>query len=111
MREVSTGNPTADDRLPSAVERAFVIACSTMTAVLLVAIAAMLLAAFAFANERTVAIPLVASFVGFRDAGGSSAVAVTGSWPAAGVVALLLALPMWVVALRHRGSAEEGEGI
>ncbi|AIY01938.1 hypothetical protein ART_2339 [Arthrobacter sp. PAMC 25486] len=73
-----------------------------MIAVSVVAIAGMLLAALAFTNETTIAIPLVATFDGFRDNGGSSAVTVQGNWWAAGLVALVLAVPLWVFALRYR---------
>lgn len=62
----------------------------------------MLLAAFAFANAMIIEIPFLVRFHGFQEASGTNAVTVDGSWVAAVVLMVLLALPLWVFALRYR---------
>lgn len=84
------------------IDRTFVMLCSIVISVSVVAIASMSLAALAFTNETTVVIPFVATFNGFHEASGSSAVTVNGSWGATAIVTLVLALPLWAVALRYR---------
>ncbi|WP_341935918.1 hypothetical protein MRBLWO14_001598 [Microbacterium sp. LWO14-1.2] len=85
--------------------RLFVVACSLGIAAGIVAIAGMLLAAAAFATASTFTIPLVATFEGFRDAGGTNAVTVTGSWAMAGGLTTLLAILLSHFMLRRFGSA------
>lgn len=83
--------------------RLFLIACSLGIAVGLIATAGMLLTATAFATARTFVIPLVATFEGFRDTGGSNAVTVTGSWAMAGILTIVLAFLLASFALRRPG--------
>jgi hypothetical protein len=80
----------------------FLIACSTAIAVAIAAITGMLLAALAFSSGTSIGIPFVATFDGLRESGGSPTVTITGSWTAIGVGSMLLALPLWIVALRMR---------
>ncbi|MBH0129973.1 hypothetical protein [Salinibacterium sp. NK8237] len=71
------------------------------------AIAAMLLAAIAFSNGTTISIPFLATFDGFRGTSTSPSVTISGSWIAAAVVAVILTLPLSVVAFRtNRETAE-----
>lgn len=87
--------------------RLFVVACSLGIAAGIVAIAGMLLAAAAFATASTFAIPLVATFEGFRDVGGTNAVTVTvtGSWAMAGGLTLTLALLLSLFVRRCLGTS------
>ncbi|WP_435748731.1 hypothetical protein [Microbacterium sp. PMB16] len=87
--------------------RFFLIACSLGIAIGLIAIVGMLLAATAFATARTFVIPLVATFEGFRDTGGTNAVTVTGSWAMAGVVTIIFAFLLSFFALRRPGSSTD----
>jgi hypothetical protein len=89
------------------LDRVFVMICSVAIAIGIVAIAAMLLAALAFANGTTVGIPLVATFDGLREISSAPTVTITGSWIAAGIVTAVLALPLWIVALRYRSTSSE----
>ena len=65
----------------------------------IVAIAGMLLCALAFGHAVTIDIPLVAKFAGFVDVDGSPAAAITGSWAAVVVVIVVLASPLWAMAI------------
>ena len=89
--------------------RLFVVTCSLGIAAGIVAIAGMLLAAAAFATASTFTIPLVATFEGFRDVGGTKAVTVTGSWAMAGVLTLALAFLLSFFVLRR--VAPSGNGV
>lgn len=83
----------------------FLIACSLGITVGLVATAGMLLAATAFATASTLVVPLVATFEGFHDTGGTNAVTVTGSWTMAGAVTIVLAILLSFLILRCLGSS------
>lgn len=87
---------------PLKFDRVFVIIGSAVIAVGIMTIATMLLAAAAFANGTSIGIPLVATFDGLREVSNSPTVTITGSWIAAGIVTIILALPLWIVALRYR---------
>lgn len=87
------------------LDRVFVMVCSLAIAIGITAIATMLLAAIAFASGTTVGIPLVATFDGLREMSSSPTVTITGSWIAAGIVTVILALPLWIVALRNRNAS------
>lgn len=89
--------------------RLFVVTCSLGIAAGIVAIAGMLLAAAAFATASTFIVPLVASFEGFRDVGGTNAVTVTGSWAMAGGLTLTLAFLLSFFVLRR--VAPSGSGV
>lgn len=86
--------------------RLFIIACSLGIAIGLVATAGMLLAAAAFATASTFVVPLVATFEGFRDAGGTNAVTVTGTWVMAGAVTIVLTFLLSCLVLRRLGSSQ-----
>lgn len=79
----------------------FLIACCLGIAIGVVAIMGMLLAAAAFASASTFVVPLVATFEGFHDAGGTNAVTVTGSWAMAGVFTIMLAALLSFLVLRR----------
>jgi len=85
--------------------RLFIIACSFGIAIGVIATAGMLLAATAFATASTFLIPLVATFEGFQDAGGTNAVIVTGSWAMAGALTILLTCFLSFFILRRSGSS------
>lgn len=87
--------------------RLFVIACSLGIAIGVVATAGMLLAATAFASASILVVPLVATFEGFRDAGGTNAVTVTGSWAMAGALTIILTSLLSFFILRRRGSSAD----
>ncbi|MFT2751965.1 hypothetical protein [Clavibacter sp. Sh2088] len=70
----------------------------------IVAIAGMLLAALAFGSGIDIRIPFVLALDGGVESSGSPSVSITGSWAGAAVVVALLALPLWIAALR-RGTA------
>jgi hypothetical protein len=70
----------------------------------IVAIAGMLLAALAFGIGIDIGIPFVLTLDGGVEPSGSPSVGITGSWIGAAVVVALLALPVWIAALR-RGTA------
>lgn len=86
--------------------RLFIIACSLGIAFGVVATAGILLAATAFATASTFVVPLVASFEGFREAGGTNAVTVTGSWVMAGAVTIILAFPLSFLVIRRPASSK-----
>lgn len=81
----------------------FVIACSLAITLGLVATTGVLLAAAAFTTTSTLAIPLIATFEGFLDAGGTNAVTVTGSWTMAGALTIAIAALLSFVLLRRAG--------
>lgn len=86
--------------------RLFVIACSVGIAIGVVATAGMLLAATAFATASTFVVPLVATFEGFHDTGGTNAVTVTGSWTMAGALTIILTFLLSFFILRRPGPSE-----
>jgi uncharacterized membrane protein (UPF0136 family) len=87
--------------------RLFIIGCSLGIAIGVVATAAMLLAATAFATASTFTIPLVATFEGFRDTGGTNAVTVTGSWAMAAALTVVLTLLLSFFVLRRFGTSAD----
>lgn len=87
------------------LDRVFVMIVSLAVAVMVTAIVGMLLAAVAFANGTILHIPFVATFDGVPDRGASPTVTITGSWVTAGITTMLLALPLWIFALRYRREA------
>lgn len=87
--------------------RLFLIACSLGIAIGVVATAGMLLAATAFATASTLVVPLVATFEGFHDAGGTKAVTVTGSWGMAGALTIMLAFVLTLLVLRRTESLRD----
>lgn len=87
--------------------RLFIVAYSLGIAVGIVTTAGMLLAATAFATASTLVVPLVATFQGFHDAGGTNAVTVTGSWAMAGAVTIILTFLLSFVALRCSWSSAD----
>lgn len=87
--------------------RVFIIACSLGIAIGVVATAGMLLAAAAFATASTFVVPLVATFEGFHDAGGTNAVSVTGSWAMAGALTVILTFLLSLFVLRRFGSSAD----
>lgn len=89
-------------REPLKFDRVFVMIGSAAIAIGIMAIATMLLAAAAFANGTSIGIPLVATFDGIREMTSSPTVTITGSWIAAGIVTIVLALPLWIVAVGYR---------
>lgn len=103
LRASSAGSAGSPSEI---AERLFLIACSLGIAIGVVATAAMLLAATAFATASTFVVPLVATFGGFRNAGGTNAVTVTGSWVTAGAVTIILTFVLSFFVLRRRGSSE-----
>lgn len=93
------------------VGRLFIIVCSLGIAIGVVATAGMLLAASAFATVSTFVVPLVATFEGFRDAGGTNAVTVTGSWTMTGVVTIIGTFLLSFFLLRGSGSSADNNTI
>ncbi|MFS0911277.1 hypothetical protein AB3M89_05755 [Microbacterium sp. 179-I 3D2 NHS] len=103
--------PFVPIRKPEAAQvagRLFITACSLGIAVGVVATAGMLLAAAAFATGRTFVIPLVATFEGFRDAAGTNAVTVTGSWATAVAGTIILTSLLSHFVLRRLGASADG---
>lgn len=91
-------------------ERLFIIGCSLGIVIGVVATAGMLLAANAFATASTIVVPLVATFEGFRDEGGSNAVTVTGSWAMTGIVTIISTFLLSFFLLRRHGSSADSNG-
>ncbi|RWR19957.1 hypothetical protein D8Y23_06845 [Microbacterium enclense] len=88
------------------LDRVFVFASSFVIAFCLVGIAAMGSAAWSFSQAATVEVPLVATFRGYVEQGGSHAMTVQGSWFGVLAVVLALAAPLATVALVYRSRPE-----
>lgn len=84
-------------------DQVFVMASSFVISTGVTIVAALALAALAFAQAITIQIPLVATFRGFSAEGGTHAVTVQGSWAGALAVVLLLATPLCAAAIAHSG--------
>ncbi|CAH0230336.1 MULTISPECIES: hypothetical protein [Plantibacter] len=88
-------------RSTSWVPLAFMVACALGISIGVTAIMGMLLAALAFSQTTTIVVPFIATFHGFLDTTGTHAVTVTGSWAAAGVVAMVVAAALSALAARR----------
>ncbi|MEZ3157903.1 hypothetical protein AB1K56_13335 [Microbacterium sp. BWR-S6Y] len=97
------------DSFPSA-ERILVMACSFAISLGLSVIGALVLAAVAFSQAITVCIPLVATFRGFVDEGGSNALTVDAAWGGVLASVVLMAAPLCVMALMGGGSGATWRG-
>ncbi|MFJ4036844.1 hypothetical protein ACIPVB_02055 [Microbacterium sp. NPDC090007] len=84
--------------LRDAACHATVLLSGFVVGVCLLAIALMALAAIAFTGAVTTGIPFVVMFTGERDAGGSPAVVIDGSFASAMVLVLIFAVGWWAVA-------------
>ncbi|WP_449407308.1 hypothetical protein [Microbacterium maritypicum] len=105
VNHLTQATTDASDSSSEIAGRVFVIAFSLGIAVGVVGTVAMMLAAAAFATASTFVIPFVATFDGFRDAGGTNAVTVTGSWEMAGVLTVALAFLLSIAVLRRAGAS------
>lgn len=97
------------DSFPNA-DRIFVMACSFAISFGLSAIGALVLAAVAFSQAIAVCIPLVATFRGFVDEGGSHALTVDAAWGGVLASVVLMAAPLCVMALMGGGSGATWRG-
>lgn len=95
-----TGGPSSR-RMSPRIDRVFVVVCALLIAIGVVVVVGIVLAAVAFANGTSIGIPLVATFDGVRDVSATPTVTITGSGVAVGVVAIVLALPLGIVAPRY----------
>lgn len=100
--DASTSNPSSE-----VSGRIFIVVCSLAITTAVIATAGMLLAAAAFATARTFVIPFVATFEGFRDAGGTNAVIITGSWLMASALTIVLASVLSFRVIRRFGSSAD----
>lgn len=65
------------------------------------------LAAIVFSSESTIVVPFVATFAGFHEESGSSAVALQINWWMLGLLNTLLTLTLWIFARRFKRNASE----
>lgn len=91
MRAMTTVSSKLDrSSVMTRTDAVLIVIHSFMISSGLMVIAGMLSAAAAFTGGWTITIPLVATFHGFSEAGGSPAMTMTGSWVA--IAALIAAL-------------------
>lgn len=96
--------------LSLSADRVFVMVCSLAICIGLSVIGALVLAAVAFSQAITVCIPLVATFRGFVDEGGSHALTVDAAWGGVLTSVVLMAAPLCVMALMGGGSGATWRG-
>ncbi|WP_139205458.1 hypothetical protein [Plantibacter sp. MMLR14_011] len=99
MKTTMDARPT---RSTGWVHLAFMVACALGISIGVTAIIGMLLAALAFSQTTTIVVPFIATFHGFLDTTGTQAVTVSGSWAAAGILAMVAAAALSALAARRR---------